>query len=47
MNEERFVQWCDEVGFLQAEALCRSAYEQGWIDAMEVIQAKVKESIHE
>jgi hypothetical protein len=45
MDEEKFIEWCDEHGFHLAEAMCRSAYEQGWIDAMEVIKTKIKESV--
>lgn len=47
MDEEKFVEWCDEKGFFQAEALCRSAYEQGWLDAMSVIKDKIKESVND
>ena len=47
MDDEKFIAWCDDKGFYIAEQLCREAYEQGWLDAMEVIKDKIKESVND
>jgi len=48
MTEETFLLWGDDAGgFDKATDLLREAYEQGWIDAMNSIKNKIKESIHD